>query len=73
MIQNVLVELFGEYTPLTETVLRTYSSAEGTTCTTEITQTISGIAGVDFQWVASVLLFAICLHGLFRILGVILK
>lgn len=73
MIQDVLVELFGEYEPLQETVIRTYTSTDGSVSTTEIVETIPGIAGVDFQWVAGVFLFGLCLYSFFRLLGVLLK
>lgn len=73
MMQDIIIELFGEYHPLTETLLRTYSSADGVTCSSEIQQTIPGIAGVDFQWIAAVLLFTVSLYCLFRLLGVLLK
>ena len=73
MIHAILIEIFGEYIPLSQTVLRTYTSADGTISTTEIQEVISGIAGVNFEWIAGVLLFALCLYSLFRLLGVLLK
>lgn len=33
----------------------------------------SGLAGVDWPWVAGVLLFAIVLYSFFRLVGVLLK
>lgn len=58
-LKAVIVDLFGSYVPVT------YS--DGT-----IDIIPSGLAGVDFEWLAGVLLFALSLYCVFRILGGIL-
>ena len=61
--------LFGQYTPRTQTV--TEYLADGTSVT--YTQVIPGLAGLDYPWLASVSLFALLLYGLLRLLGGLLK
>ena len=56
----VLVELFGEYQPRTQT--------EG-----EVTSAVPGLAGVDWPWIAAVVLFSICVFCVFRLIGGIFR
>ena len=61
----IVSDLFGRYTPhysFTTTV-----DAEGVTTT--VMQIANGAAGVDWEWIAGVALFAICLIGVMKIAG----
>ena len=64
-IPAVLVSLFGEYQPRTQTV--TEHLADGSTV--EYTQIVDGVAGIDWTWIASVALFAMFLYCLLRMIG----
>lgn len=68
-VQGVLLSLFGPYTPRMQTVT-TYFNGE--VVSTE-EQVIPGIAGLDFEWLASVGLFSLMLWCLFRFLGGLVK
>lgn len=61
MLKELLTTIFGVYEPVTQ---------ELTDGTIEV---VSGAAGVDWVYLASVFLFSICLYCLFRILGGIMK
>lgn len=67
--QDALLALFGPYTPRMQTVTTYYN---GEVISTE-EQVVPGIAGLDFEWLVSVGLFALMLWCLFRILGGLLK
>lgn len=66
---SAVVSIFGEYTPLTQTV--TTYMADGTAV--QSVQYVSGVAGLDWVWLASVVLFGIVLYCIFRMIGGILK
>lgn len=68
-VQSVLSALFGSYTPRMQTVT-TYFNGE--VVSTE-EQVIPGVAGLDFEWLASVGLFSLMLWCLFRFLGGLFK
>lgn len=57
MLYSVITQLFGSYSPLVD--------AEGVV--------ITGIAGVDFAWLAGVFLFAIVLWSFFKLIGGVFK
>lgn len=57
--------LFGRYNPRTH-VVTTYLS-DGTTV--ETVEVLPGLAGLDYAWLASVLLFALALYCIFRMIG----
>lgn len=57
--------LFGGYHPRTH-VVTTYLS-DGTTV--ETVEVIPGLAGLDYVWIASVVLFALALYCIFRMIG----
>ena len=61
--------VFGEYNPRTHTVT-TYLT-DGTAVTAE--EVIPGLAGLDYVWLASVLLFALSLYCIFRMIGGLLR
>ena len=55
-MKELIVSIFGVYEPVATTV-----------------QVVaSGLAGVDWPWVAGVLLFGIVLYSFFRLVGVLL-
>lgn len=58
-MRSVIYDLFGVYTPVY------YTDSDG------IDIIPSGMAGVDWTWVAGVILFAITLYCVFRLVGVI--
>lgn len=84
-MKDLLLRLFGSYEPvtsympavLTDTTTQVVTSAEGVTTTiTDATSSIqlyevvaSGLAGVDWPWVAGVFLFAIVLIAFFWVVG----
>lgn len=69
-MKNLIIELFGVYTPVTY-MEPIYNAAGEFTEMQEVVA--SGVAGVDWPWVMGVILFAIVLYSLFRILGVFFK
>lgn len=67
-MKYVVRSVFGDYTPVTESV--TTYLADGSPVTT--TQVVAGVAGVDWMFISGVLLFGILLYSFLRLLGVIL-
>lgn len=61
--------VFGDYNPRTHTVT-TYLT-DGTAVTAD--EVIPGLAGLDYVWLASVLLFALSLYCIFRMIGGLLR
>lgn len=68
-IRNVIVSLFGVYAPRTQSVTVYYN---GEAVAVE-EQVVPGLAGIDYEWIASVALFALMLWCLFRFLGGLMK
>ena len=68
-IPGILVELFGEYTPRTQTVTEYHS--DGSEVTYE--QIVPGLAGLDWLWIASVGVFSLFMFCVLRALGGCLK
>lgn len=66
---DVIVRVFGEYQPKTQTV--TDHLSDGTSVSYE--QYVPGVAGVDWHWVSGVCLFALVLWSFFKLLGVFFK
>ncbi len=60
---------FGPYTPRTQTVTTYY---DGQPIATE-EQVIPGLAGLDFEWLSGVAIFALVTFCLFRLLGGVLR
>ena len=60
-----IVSIFGEYTPVTQTVT-TYLS-DGTAV--QSVEVVPGLAGLDWIWISAVGLFALFLFCLMRLLG----
>lgn len=63
--EDAIVAIFGEYTPRTQTVI--VQQTDGTTI--EYEEYVTGLAGLDWVWIASVGLFALFLFCLMRLLG----
>lgn len=68
-IPAVLTSLFGEYQPRTQTVTEYLSDGSSVS----YTQVVSGLAGLDWLWLASVALFAMALYCVLRAIGGCLK
>lgn len=64
-LPEFLRAMFGEYTPKTQTVT-TYLDGQVLDVSTEY---VPGIAGMDMEWIASVILFGLVVFCLFRLLG----
>lgn len=76
MMKELIEQLFGTYVPVTYEVTSTVTTVteEGSTTITETAaQIATGMAGVDWEYIAGVLLFAIVLASVFKLIGVILK
>lgn len=71
-LKGVVVSIFGEYDPVTTTAAVT-ETVDNVTTTTLIDVVASGAAGVDFEWIAGVVLFGILLFCMMKLLGGILK
>ena len=67
-MKYVVRSIFGDYTPVTESV--TTYLADGSAVTS--TQVVAGVAGVDWPFICGVALFSILLYSFLRLLGVIL-
>ena len=71
-MKDLIIRLFGEYQPVTTQELLPVM-ADGVTEYQMVEVVASGAAGVDWAWIAGVVLFAIVLYSLFRLLGVFFK
>jgi hypothetical protein len=72
MMRELLISLFGTYTPVMTTESFVVSGVDGNVLET-VEVVASGFAGVDWPWVLGVLLFALVLYSFFRLVGVFLK
>lgn len=70
-MKDLILTIFGAYEPVTTTAAYVVPGAEGSTLE-EVQVIASGLAGVDWPWVAGVLLFGIVLYSLLRLVGVLL-
>ncbi len=68
-LAETIRSLFGPYTPRTQTVTTYY---DGQPIATE-EQVIPGLAGLDFEWLSGVAIFALVTFCLFRLLGGVLR
>ena len=68
-LSAVVSNLFGTYTPRTQTV--TEYLADGSSVTYD--EVIPGVAGLDWPWLAGVGLFGLSLWSLFLLIGGVLK
>lgn len=69
-MKEVIVQVFGEYSPRTQTVTQYLSDGSLLGTTTEI---VPGVAGMDWQWISGVALFALVLSSFLKLVGVLLK
>lgn len=68
-LADTIRSLFGVYTPRTQTVTTYY---DGQVIATE-EQLVPGLAGLDYEWLAGVGMFALITYCLFRLLGGVLR
>lgn len=68
-VRSVLVSIFGEYQPKTQTV-STYYDGQLMETSTEY---VPGIAGMDLEWIAGVVVFTVLLYCLMKLLGGMVK
>lgn len=64
-----LVEIFGEYTPLTQTVTTYF--ADGSSV--QSVEVVPGLAGLDWVWISAVALFGVAIFCILRMIGGVLK
>lgn len=65
----VIVQVFGEYQPRTQTV--TDHLSDGSSVSYE--QIVPGVAGMDWHWISGVALFSLMLYSFLKLVGVLLK
>lgn len=71
-LKALIISIFGEYTPVTTTSV--VSETVGEEVTQYLVETIAnGAAGVDYEWIAGVVLFGILLFCLMKLLGGVVK
>ena len=68
-LASMVNAVFGDYQPRTQTVTEVFS--DGSTVT--YTETIDGLAGLDWYWIGGVFVFSIVLISFFKLLGGALK
>lgn len=66
MMKDIIINIFGEYTPV-------YTDSYTTDGVFNGTVVASGAAGVDWTYIGGVVLFAISLYCVFRIIGSLIK
>ena len=70
VMADVVVSILGEYQRKTQTVTEMDSEGNVLAVSTEI---VPGLAGLDYEWIAGAVLFALFLYGLLRIIGGLIK
>ncbi len=71
-MKALVTSIFGEYTPITTTSV--VSRTTGNDTQQYLLETVApGAAGVDYEWVAGVVLFAVMLFCFMKLLGGVLK
>lgn len=71
-MKAIIEQIFGTYTPPTYAVTD-YVDIDGTLTAVTTNIVPPGCAGVDWVYIAGVVLFAICLYSVFRIIGSVFK
>lgn len=71
-LKGVIQSIFGVYEPVTTTAVYT-ETVDGETITTLIDVVADGSAGVDYEYIAGVLLFAVILFCMMKLLGGVLS
>ena len=69
VFSEFLTELFGTYTPRTQTITETYSDGS----TVSYSEIVPGLAGLDWSYIVAVVLFALSLYCVFRVIGGLIK
>lgn len=71
-LKSLVTSIFGEYTPITTTSV--ISETVGDETRQYLVETVApGAAGVDYEWIAGVVLFGIMLFCLMKLLGGVIK
>ena len=71
-LKSMVTSIFGEYTPITTTSV--ISETVGNETRQYLVETVApGAAGVDYEWIAGVVLFGIMLFCLMKLLGGVIK
>ena len=68
-MRSALTAIFGEYTPKTQTV-STYYDGQFLDTSTEY---VPGVAGMDMEWIAGVIVFTVLLYCFMKLLGGVFK
>lgn len=68
-MRSALAAIFGEYTPKTQTV-STYYDGQLLDTSTEY---VPGLAGMDMEWIAGVIVFTVLLYCFMKLLGGVFK
>ncbi len=68
-MRSALTAVFGEYQPKTQTV-STYYDGQFLDTSTEY---VPGVAGMDMEWIAGVIVFTVLLYCLMKLLGGVFK
>ena len=71
-LKDIIVSIFGSYEPVTQETVVT-ETIDGSTVETVIRTVAPGLAGVDFEWIGSVLMFGVVLFCLGKLLGGMVK
>lgn len=71
-MKTIIEAIFGTYAPVMTTEHFVVSGVDGNALEA-VDVVASGLAGVDWPWVAGVLLFAVVLYCLLRMIGGLLK
>lgn len=71
-LKALIISIFGEYTPVMTTMAVT-ETVDNVTTTTLVDAVAPGAAGVDYEWLSGVALFAILLFCALKLLGGVLK
>ena len=73
-MKDLIVSLFGYYEPVMSQTPVVVTDVESALSTVQVVDTVaSGLAGVDWPWIAGVFLFAIVLWSFLRLVGVLLN
>lgn len=72
-MRNLIIAIFGTYTPITETVYQLLENPDGSSSWVTVQRVVDGAAGVDWTYVLGVLGFFLILYCAFRILGGVLS
>ncbi len=72
-MKDLIASLFGTYTPVMTQTPVVVTDVESALSTVQYVDTVaSGVAGVDWPWIAGVFLFGIVLWSFFRLVGVLI-